>query len=155
MVAFQQEMQELARVVRGTYQWGKELQDRVKYLRNVIYRTPQAEHELIVEARAIDKKLEDILYEFEGRNPPASREENPPAPVALNERLSNMVYTHWSSTSDISSTEKQLYDILTEEFPPVLQKLKNLYQDEILPLEQRLEGLKAPYTPGRIPQWDK
>lgn len=155
MVAMQQDMHELSRVMRGSYRWARDLKQRVQYLRQVIYRTPQAEHDLIVEAREVDKKLSDILYEFEGKEPKASREENPPAPVALNERLGNMMWIHWRSTSDISSTEKQVYDILMEEFPPVLKDLKALYNNEILPFEQKLEELKAPYTPGRIPQWDE
>jgi len=141
--------------MRGTYSWAKDLKERMQQLRQVSYRTPEASHDFIKRTRQIDKELADILYEFEGRTPPASREENPPAPVALNERLRNMVYTHWRSTSDITNTEKQLYNILSDEFPPVLDELKKLYEEKILPLEEELETLKAPYTPGRIPQWNE
>ncbi len=155
MVAFQQKMHELSRVMKGTYSWAKDLKERMQQLRQVTYRTSGAGYDLIKRTRQIDKELDDIIYEFEGRTPPASREENPPAPVALNERLNNMVYTHWRSTSDISNTEKQLYDILADEFPLVLEELKSLYNEKILPLEEELETLKAPYTPGRIPQWNE
>ncbi len=154
MVAYQKQMQEMARQVRGSYKWANDLKDRVQYLRQVIYRTPDASPELIREARGIDNKLADLIYEFKGRTPPASREENPPAPVALNERLSSMVRVHWGSTAGITETEKKLYNILKEEFPPVHEELKRLYHQEIVPLEDKLETLKAPYTPGRIPQWN-
>lgn len=153
MIAYQKKMHEMARQVRGSYKWATDLKDRVQYLRQVIYRTPEASTDLIKKARNIDKKLSDLIYEFKGRTPPASREENPPAPVALNERLSSMVWVHWRSTSGITETERKLYNILKDEFPPVLEDLKRLYHQEILPLEDKLEGLKAPYTPGRIPDW--
>lgn len=155
MVAFQEKMQEMARKVRGGYKWATDLKDRVQYLRQVIYRTPEASPELIKEARSIDKKLSDLIYEFKGRTPPASREENPPAPVALNERLSSMVWVHWRSTSDITETEKKLYNILQKEFPPVLEELKQVYHQQIIPLEDKLESLKAPYTPGKVPKWNE
>lgn len=155
MVALQQQIHELARTVRGTYQWANDLKQRTQNLRQVIYRTPQANNQLVTQAREIDLKLSDILYQFDGRKSPASSEENPPAPVALNTRLNNLSWMHWSSTGDISASEKMLLQIVKEEFPTLLEALKDIYQQEILPLEEELENLKAPYTPGRIPQWQE
>jgi hypothetical protein len=83
----------------------------------------------------------------------ASGEEIPPAQVPLNDRLSNITYTHMGSTTGITTTEKQAYDILTAEFPPVLQKLKGIVETDIPALEAELNKINAPWTPGRLIDW--
>ena len=42
-------------------------------------------------------------------------------------------------------------EILREEFPPVLAQLEQIV-DEIRELDRELEALKAPWTPGRVPE---
>ena len=83
----------------------------------------------------------------------ASGEEVPPAQVPLNKRLSNITYTHMGSTSGITTTEKQGYEILKEEFPPVLEALKQIVENEVPALEAELNKINAPWTPGRMPVW--
>jgi hypothetical protein len=72
-------------------------------------------------------------------------------PVPLNRRLSVMIRTHWSSTSELTTTETDQLEILREEFPPVLARLEAMV-NEINQVEKQMEELKAPWTPGRIPE---
>ena len=62
-----------------------------------------------------------------------------------------MTYTHWSSTSELTKTESDQLEILREEFPPVLSLLEQVV-DGIRELDQELEAVKAPWTPGRVPE---
>jgi hypothetical protein len=64
-----------------------------------------------------------------------------------------MINTHWSSTAELTQTETDQLEILREQFPPVLEKLKEIV-DEVGAVEQRLEELGAPWTPGRVPELD-
>jgi hypothetical protein len=57
------------------------------------------------------------------------------------------------STSGITTTEKQGFEILKEEFPPVLSALKRIVETEVPALEAELNKINAPWTPGRIPVW--
>jgi hypothetical protein len=82
-----------------------------------------------------------------------SVEETPPSQVTFNERLGTLAYTHWRSTSEITQKEKDAYNILVEEFPPVLNQIKELYNVDLKGLEAELEKYNAPWTPGRIPDW--
>ena len=70
--------------------------------------------------------------------------------MPLNNRLRVMVRTHWSSTAELTLTETDQLEILKEEFPPLLADLEEVVE-EIRELDQRLEQLKAPWTPGRVP----
>ena len=155
LVAFQKKAGKLARAILGAEKFTTELMKRVNYLKQALLNTPEANYRLSAKADSISKKLGDIQYKFYGQPPRASQEEIPPEPDPLNLRLQVLIYNHWRSTSQITQTEKTAYNVLAEEFPPVLEKLKNIYKVEINGLEKQMENLNAPWTPGRIPVWEK
>jgi hypothetical protein len=41
----------------------------------------------------------------------------------------------------------------SEEFSPVLARLKELVEVDLKGIETTLERLGAPWTPGRVPEW--
>ena len=101
----------------------------------------------------IQKQLEDIMFTFEGPPARASREEIPPYPMPLNRRLSALVYAHYASTSGITETEKDNFAILKAELQPVLETLGSI-NDDIKVLNEKLDKIGAPWTPGRVPVWE-
>jgi len=155
LIAFQKQSNELARAMRGTERFTIELVKRVEYLKQALLNTPGADFELLTKAEEISRELDDILFKFNGQPSKASAEEVPPQHVPLNDRLNVLAYTHWRSTAPITQTERTAYEVLVEEFPPVLNEVKKIYNEEILPLEAQMENLAAPWTPGRIPEWHK
>jgi hypothetical protein len=48
---------------------------------------------------------------------------------------------------------KDQYALLEEELPPILEELKQIAETGIRELQQELDKLGAPWTPGRIPAW--
>jgi hypothetical protein len=62
-----------------------------------------------------------------------------------------LVWTHWRSTSGITGNQRNAYKILVEEFPPVYKKVKQIGEVEIPKLQERLDKMNAPYTPGKLP----
>jgi hypothetical protein len=67
--------------------------------------------------------------------------------------LGSIVWTHYRSTSGITQTQRDLFDILKEEFPPVLEELKDIHDVKLPEIEKELDAIGAPFTPGRIPEW--
>jgi len=43
------------------------------------------------------------------------------------------------------------YEIIQEELPALIEKLKVIATVDIINLENKIEDAKAPWTPGRIP----
>jgi len=154
LVAFQNKASKLARVVRGTQEYAQEVQKRVEYLKQAVYATPGIDNNLLLRIQKLSDEIDDILFAFNGQSAKASREEIPPSPVRLNDRLGTLAWTHWRSTANITKSERDAYDILMEEFPPVYNKLKTLSEKELIEIEKELEKMKAPYTPGRLPDLD-
>lgn len=152
LVLFQKKATSLARTVQGTHRFINELTKRVDNLKQVILNTPDALFEMMTRANNISDKLNELLLNFERKSKFPSTEENPPSPVTINERLRTLAYTHWRSTSNLTKNEQVAYDVLAEDFPPILARVKNIYEVDIKKLEADLEKIAAPWTPGRVPE---
>ncbi len=152
---FQKQAVEIVKSVRATELFTQNLLERVDYLKQTVYNNRNFDLQTFASLQQISKKLDDILFSFNGVKAKASQEEVPPQNVPINERLNYLIWTHWSSTSDLLTTEKNIYKILMEEFPPILSQVKKIYFDEILIIEQQLDKIGIPWTPGRIPQFNK
>jgi photosystem II stability/assembly factor-like uncharacterized protein len=151
--AFQAEVSEFSRVMTGTLQLAREQEKRLQVLRQALRQTPGSGEELFRKVLELQAEIDDILFALEGPQAQASWEELPPMQMPLNRRLNVMIRTHWSSTAELTQTEKDQLEILREEFPPVLDRLDQAVA-AIGEVEHSLEALKAPWTPGRMPQLD-
>ena len=151
--AFAKEVSRLSIAMTGTSRLTSELTTRVENIKQAIYSTPDAGQELMDKARAIGKELEEITFILNGVPAKASREEIPPAQVPLNVRLSSVSSGFIGNLSSISGIEKTGLEILKAEFPPVLARLKKVFEVDIPSLESELDRLYAPWTPGRLPAW--
>ncbi len=152
-VDFAREVSKLAIAMVGSNQLIDELRSKVEHIKQAIYVTPGAGQDLMNKARTLGKELEELNFKMNGVPAKASWEEVPPAQMPLNRRLSSVTYTHMGSTSGITATEEQGYEILKEEFPPVLETLERIVKEDIPELEAELNKLNAPWTPGRLPVW--
>ncbi len=156
MVAFQKQVAELTRVMRGTEDYAELLNRRTTSILQALNSTPDAAPELAKRARFIQLQLDEILnVKFNRNTGKPSDEENPPAPVPLNSRLGILSWISWSSTSDPTQGQKDAYKILEEEFPPVYNQVKQIGEVELPGLEKALENLGGPVTPGRLPEMKK
>jgi hypothetical protein len=129
--------------------------ERVQYIKQAVQQSPELPDALLFRAAEIEKELDGILWTFNGPDPKASREENWPAPPSINERMGYLAYSHWSSTSAVTQTQKDADEIIADEFPPSLEHLRRIKNIDIKALEDELEAAGAPWTPGRIPEWEK
>ena len=155
VVEFQKKASQLAKTVMGSQKSADELLRRTDFIRQAINNYSSAPYELLSRANVVAKDLSDILFKFNGTQPPASREEIPPAEVPLIYRLETMIYTQYSSTSNVTKNQKVAYDVLFEEIQPVIEKLKQINDYELKSIQDELERLNIPWTPGRIPELKK
>ena len=151
LVEYQNNVAELARIMRGAEKFTDELIKKTEHIRQAIHNTPKAPAELAQKTKKIGEELNEIEFIFDGAEAKASWEEVPPQQVPLNHRLNTIAYSHWGSTSAPTKTQTRDYEILLEEFPPVLEKIQKL-NNELKEIENELEKYEAPWTPGRIPQ---
>ena len=121
---------------------------KARQIKQLLVGLPGAPGQLMEQARKIELQLDDVLFQFNGREAKASWEEIPPGPMPLDRRLSAITYATWSSSSDVTQTQRNNLKILKEEFPPLQEKIKNT-GDTLRLLEEKLDELGAPWTTGR------
>jgi len=73
--------------------------------------------------------------------------------MPLLKRLNSIIYAQINSTSGITQTSKTSFEILKEQFPPVLERLKKLTESSVPKARKMLDEINAPYTTGRVPVW--
>lgn len=151
LVDFQKKANELMRTIQGTEQFLNDMIKKLTDIQQALINTPEAPNSLMVRADSLWGVLQGISLKFNRDSNFPSTEENPPSPVTFNERLGVLAYTHYRSSSNITQNEKNAYRTLMDEFPPVLDQLKNLYNNNLKSIENEMEKYGAPWTPGRLP----
>ncbi|HNY14766.1 MAG TPA: hypothetical protein PKI12_04450 [Bacteroidales bacterium] len=150
-LAWLKEASEYSRTVYGTMNYANELLNRANAVAQALQNTPASTTEMKKEALRIITELENINFIFRGQPAKASSEEVPPADVPLGDRLGEIAINSYSQSGNISQIAKDQLNILKEEFPPVLEKAKKAGED-LQKVEILLDGIKAPWTPGRVPK---
>jgi len=154
LVAFQRQITEVIKTMNGVGQYMEEMENRIASVRQTIHNTPGMPFELGVKTKAISERLDDLFFQLDGVEAKASWEEVPPAIVPLSNRIQDIVWGMWSSTSEPTQTMVDNYAIIVEEVPQILKILEKM-DDDMKMVEQELEKAGAPWTPGRIPTFKK
>lgn len=151
LVAFQKKVTELNRAVQGAIESSNELKNKIALIKTALLRTENAPHNLIEEADRIAMENLKLYRKLTGDDVIAKR--NEPVYPSIADRVGEVVYGMWQTTSAPTQTYRDNYRIASNEFKPVLDGLKKLIESDLKKLESELEKLKAPYTPGRLPDW--
>ena len=149
---FNRKVMDLWRVTSGANDYFELLKEKTAYVQQALQQSPKASLESINAANDIKIELEELDFLFEGTPAKASSEEVPPEQVSLSDRFNSIAWVAWQSTSAPTATQMKNYEILMEEFPPALEKLKSI-EGSITEMESLLDELNAPYTPGRVPKF--
>ena len=152
-VEFYKKVAELARVIQGTETYAVIQNKWVNDILVSLNGTTAASEDLKKKALDLQRQLDEILnVKFNRRTKRPSAEENPPAPVPLNQRLEKIAWASWSSTSQPTQIQLDAYSILKDEFPPVYEQVKHIGTVEIPELIKQLDKLKAPPVQGWLPE---
>jgi photosystem II stability/assembly factor-like uncharacterized protein len=152
-LAFQKKVARLQRAVLGAQRAAGEAAERIRYLESAIRDTPKAPPSLRDELRSLELRLRDLEVELDGDSTVARR--NEPTPPSISDRIRRVVGGLWSHTQDPTQTQRDGYEIAAEEFERVLADLRELVEADLAGIEDRLEDLGAPWTPGRLPRWER
>ena len=148
--AFQIKAADMRRAVSGSVSALAEIEVRLAHVRAAIVQTPlvgEAERTVL---REIAARLADINVAINGDAAVSSR--NEPVPVSIAKRASVIYGGLVFSQSPVAGLYKESYQIAATEFSAALASLRLLDAD-LSALEASLEVKGAPWTPGRIPDW--
>lgn len=149
---FNQKVAELVRVMRGAEELTSDNLDKVHTMMQTALQSSAGNMELLSRLRKAELELKDIIWEFEGPEAKASWEEIPPIDMPLNRRLNSILYSAWESMQGVTGTMRDGYEILMDEFPPVLDRVK-ASNTEIEAIEDQMSDMGLQWTPDRIPEF--
>ncbi len=156
-VAFRRQAAELQRAVQGASRIADDTANRLVNIKQAILNTAAVEPELLTElmmkAGDLENRLRDLLVILAGDRTVSSRSE--PTTPSLRGRIGRVLWGGNSSTSAPTATQRRSYELAATQFDPLLAELKTLVEVDIRRLEDRLEQIGAPYTPGRMPRWNQ
>lgn len=149
---FNKKVGELTRVIKGTEAYRSEMDVKVAYLKKAIIEgadVPLSYYNRILE---IELKLGKINRELNGDNLRARYEGA--APTSVRDRVELITGALWTTTAAPTTTFIKSYEEAAGQFGSILESIKSIDNDINL-LETDLEKAGAPFTPGRIPEWQK
>jgi len=153
LVSFQQKVAEMSRAIQGSTQLIASYHSKIAAMRMALLQTPALNSDLNARIQDIESKIQAIDFLFNGVTPKASWEEIPPAQIPITERINSIIETQWASTSDVTQTQKDQFDILKKEFPVALKRLQDA-ATSMQQLEADMEKEGTPWTPGRVPSYE-
>ncbi len=150
LVAFHKRVAEIQRTVLGTRRFANEIWERMQLIDKAIAITPEAEPDLRKRWLQMRDRMLSINRRLNGDNTISKHNGNQlPSIVG---RIQYLMYFIWRSTSAPAMQHLREADRTVTELMPVLEELRQLSEEELRPLEIELEQLRAPWTPGRIPE---
>ncbi len=153
LLAFQRKTARLQRAVLASSSALAEAQGRLEQILVALDDTPGDIDELAQEARHIGGRLSDLETQLHGDATVASRSE--PTAASISELVGRVVSGHWTSTSAPTQTHRDNYTYAAEAFEPWLASFQRVLGKDLAALEGAMETVSAPWTPGRVPSWQK
>ena len=139
----------LRRKMRGTGNEISEYSNRLKYIRQAIIAYPNTELSWMSDVQKLEDQVHDVEIMMWGDWHKSSRDVETLDGAAG--KLETIVYQCWYSTSNITETQKEQYEIADDEYVQI-RKLVDDIKAGVVALETKLDGKGVPYTPGR-PDW--
>jgi hypothetical protein len=147
---FQDKTRRLYRAVSGALEVAGRLEERIALVHKTVLNTPPADPALLTEVEALRGALADLMVELDGD--PVLAERNVFQPPSIADRVNRVRWDQWFTTQAPTATHEQSYRWAAEAFEGALSELERI-ENGIATIEQQLEALGAPWTPGRFPRW--
>jgi photosystem II stability/assembly factor-like uncharacterized protein len=150
--AFMKRLGELNRAISGANRLRGELNDKVNHMEKALELTPSAPLEMVADIQKLKDDLRNIGYALNG-DPTKSRRQFS-TPPSISGRVGTVEWTYSNTRSEPTKTMVDQLNIAEEEFAPVMTRIKTVVS-AIEAMEKKMESIGAPYTPGRMPGWEK
>jgi len=151
LFTFQQKVTRLQRAVEGALEAANNLNAHLQQIKQALDQTPTVDVKWKAAARKLEQQNRDILRTLRGDEVLRSRNEN--TPPAIVERVRTIVESQRLSLGKPTTTQRQQYQVASEEFAQTLGKLRRLLDVDLKKLDRALDKAGAPWTPGRLPEW--
>ncbi len=150
--SFMDEVSEVRRKVRGSASQMNEIDKRLKHVKQAVKESPDVPLTMMGEIKTIEKELNALEIMIWGNSTMAGHQFE--TKESFGNRIETIVWTMWQTKSKPTTTSINNLKIAKEEYTTFEARLLNV-ENSVKALETKLNGFKAPYTPGRTDNWKK
>ena len=150
LVAFQQRLAEIQRVTLGVQRYAVEVNERLQVVEKALQVTPDAGEALLKTWTGLRARMLDIDRRLNGDNTISSR--NGSTGKAIVNRIQYLMYFIYRSTSAPAQQHREQAEDIVSLLTTITGDLRALGETDLPRLENELEQLRAPWTPGRLPE---
>jgi len=150
---FLRKVARLYRAVYGAVRTAEDVQSRLKTIREALQQTPAADKQLAGSADSIEQRDRELLRTLRGDTEMTKR--NEPIPTSISDRVNGIMEGERFSLARPTQSHIDSYNIAAAEFSDQLAKLRTLVETDLAKLEKDMEAAGAPWTPGRVPEWQQ
>jgi hypothetical protein len=143
----------LYRAVSGALHTSDEVDSRLKAIREALRETPAAGKQLGAVADGLEHRDREIRRALRGDVDMSKRSEN--VPSSINDRVNSVMEGERFSLAKPTQSHIDSYNIAAAEFAEELGKMRTLVEVDLTKLEKDMEAAGAPWTPGRVPEWQE
>ncbi|MCB9220756.1 MAG: glycosyl hydrolase [Ignavibacteria bacterium] len=149
LVEMQKEAFEIRRVLIGADKYLEEASNQLNLLSNTIINYSDSDLNNLKEINTLEDKIYEIKKTLNGNS---SLQKRATAYVAgLNERLGNLLYSFWYSSSAPTNTQLETIKLIKEEFRKVESEML-VIDNSIQKITNELQSKNSPWLPGRVPK---
>ncbi|MGH7866055.1 MAG: glycosyl hydrolase, partial [Candidatus Dormibacteraceae bacterium] len=148
---FQLQLARLNGAVNGAIETSRDLDTRLGIIRRALEQAPGEYAGLVAQADTIQKRNSTILRKLTGDSVLSDHGE--PVTESIAERVGTIMEDERMSSSLPSSTDRQSYELASQQFTQVLAQLRALMEGDLSNLQKAMQAAGAPWTPGTIPNW--
>lgn len=149
MVEMQNRAFELNRVLEGTNLYLTDVTSQINRLENTIINYSNSNLKSLQDLKEIKSTIYEVKQVMNGNA--TLQKLNEAFVPGINERLGNLLYGFWYSTSAPTQTHLKTISIIETEFNSIQQKLV-LIDNKIENITSELENSNSPWLPGRVPK---
>jgi hypothetical protein len=153
LIAFQKQVRELNRAVSGASSVVRDVGDKIRHFRVALKSVTTDTSQILAEIREMEADLDQIQRKLFGDRMLSRLDMD--AEPGLSSRLNGVIRDQWRSLSAPTQSQKDAFQIVADEFPPVLDAIRKIVEEDVRKIEKKLEEIGAPYTPGRLPVWKR
>ncbi|MGB7328570.1 MAG: hypothetical protein WBD31_27080, partial [Rubripirellula sp.] len=148
---FLEKAHSLSMAVNGATDVAEQAKKQLDAIMSVIRNSVTLDPALANDVRSLELKLMDIMEAFDGD--PTKTKRNEPELPGISSRIRTMMFGAMGSLEGPTGTHERQYDIARQQYEAVLGDLKELVDQSIPAINEKLDEAGAPWTPGRkIPE---
>ncbi len=149
---FNRKVAKLTVSVTGADEYRKELERKISYLKKAVLVAADVPVVTLNDLIKVELKLKELNRKLNGDN--LRRRYEGAVPTSVKQRVEIITSALWSTTEKPTYMLKKSYKTANDKLGEILSSLKSV-DAEIKNMESLLNKYNAPYTPGRILEWER